>query len=217
VLKGIIALTLLNYCCHLITAILIVLSELSFRAQPMGSFPSELALKTQINHNVYVVNEPEVSLMKRQKNKFSDRAVEQFSHDYNCAQSVLITMQEYYGFDKNSLIPKIATAFGGGIGRRGSLCGALTGGVMAIGLKHGTNETELKQKEKSYEIALKFYDRFVEECGSPFCIDLIGYDLTNPDDLEKMRKSNVREKQCSNFVKNAVQILIDLEKPKSSR
>ena len=153
--------------------------------------------------------------MKRQEGKFSDKAVEHFNQDYNCSQSVLLTMQEYYGFHKNSLIPKIATAFGGGIGRRGSLCGALTGGVMAIGLKHGTNGTELKQKEKSYEIALKFFDRFVLECGSPLCKDLIGYDLTNPVELNKMRKSHVREKRCCNFVRNAVEILIDLEKKSS--
>lgn len=121
-------------------------------------------------------------------------------------------MQEYYGFRPNTLIPKIATAFGGGIGRRGSVCGALTGAIMAIGLKHGTDKTVLKEKEKAYEIALKFYDRFVEGCGSPFCRELIGYDLTNPEDLEKMRKSSVREQQCCNFVKSAVEILIDLEK-----
>jgi C_GCAxxG_C_C family probable redox protein len=120
-------------------------------------------------------------------------------------------MQEYYGIRKNRLIPRIATAFGGGIGRRGSLCGALTGAVMAIGLEHGTNKTVLIEKEKAYQIALKFYDQFVEECGSPFCRELIRYDLTNPEELERMRKSNVREEKCSHFVKKAVEILISLE------
>ena len=159
-----------------------------------------------------IVREQERSLTKQQKSIYPEIAVEYFKQDYNCAQSVLLTMQEYYGFRQNTLIPKIATAFGGGIGRRGSLCGALTGAIMAIGLKHGTNKTVLKEKEKAYEIALKFYDRFVEECGSPFCRELIGYDLTDPKDLEKMRKSSVREQQCCNFVKSAVEILIDLEK-----
>jgi C_GCAxxG_C_C family probable redox protein len=120
-------------------------------------------------------------------------------------------MQEYYGIRKNRLIPKIATAFGGGIGRRGSLCGALTGAIMAIGLKHGTDRTVLVEKEEAYEIALKFYDRFAKECGSPFCRELIGYDLTNPEELERLRKSNVREEKCSHFVEKAVEMLIDLE------
>ena len=149
--------------------------------------------------------------MRQQTSQFSEKAADYFKQGYNCAQSVLMTMQEYYGIRKNKLIPKIATAFGGGIGRRGSLCGALTGAIIAIGLKHGTNKTILIEKEKAYEIALKFYNQFAKECGSPFCRELIGYDLTNPEELEKMRKSNVRAEKCSNFVKKAVRILIGLE------
>jgi C_GCAxxG_C_C family probable redox protein len=150
--------------------------------------------------------------MKQQTSQFSEKAANFFRQDYNCAQSVLLTMQEYYGIRRNRLIPKIATAFGGGIGRRGSLCGALTGAIMAIGLKHGTNKTVLAEKEKAYEIALRFYEQFVKECGTPFCRELIGYDLTNPEELERLRKSNVCEEKCSYFVTKAVEILISLEK-----
>ena len=154
--------------------------------------------------------------MKQQSGRFSEKAANYFKQDYNCAQSVLLTMQEYYGVRRNRLIPKIATAFGGGIGRRGSLCGALTGAVMAIGLKHGTDKTVLIEKEKAYKIALEFYDKFAKTCGSPFCRELIGYDLTNAADLERMRKSNVREEKCSHFVKKAVEILIALEMQQNS-
>lgn len=153
--------------------------------------------------------------MKGRTNKFSKRATNYFRGDYNCAQSVLLALQEYYGIRANRLVPKIATAFGGGIGRRGSLCGALTGAIMAIGLKHGTNKTVLVEKEKAYVIALKFYDQFVEEFGSPFCRELIKFDLTNPEELERLRKSNVRDEKCSHFVKRAVEILIDLESKES--
>src|SRR5512136_28960 len=102
----------------------------------------------------------EAQYMKRQASQFQKKAAAYFKQDYNCAQSVLLTMQEYYTIPKSDLIPKIATAFGGGIGRRGSLCGALTGAIMAIGLKHGTDKTVLIEKEKAYQIALKFYDQF---------------------------------------------------------
>jgi C_GCAxxG_C_C family probable redox protein len=149
--------------------------------------------------------------MKERSSLFSEKAANYFERDYNCAQSVLLAMQEYYGVRRNKLIPRIAMAFGGGIGRRGSLCGALTGAIMAIGLKHGANKTVLIDKEEAYEIALKFYDQFVRECGSPFCRELIGYDLTNPEELEKLRKSNVREEKCAQFVKKAVEMLINLE------
>jgi len=177
---------------------------------------SKLEIPTKRSQHVYnitikVPQEEKVPTMKRQASSFSERAANYFKQDYNCAQSVLLTMQEFYGIRKNRLIPKIATAFGGGIGRRGSLCGALTGAIMAIGLKHGTDKTVLIEKEKAYEIALKFYDQFARECGSPFCKELIGYDLTDPKELERLRRSNVREEKCSFFVRKAVRILIDLE------
>jgi C_GCAxxG_C_C family probable redox protein len=149
--------------------------------------------------------------MKQRSSRYAEKAVSHFKQDYNCAQSVLLTMQEYYGIRRNRLIPRIATAFGGGIGRRGSLCGALTGAIMAIGLKHGTDKPVLIEKEKAYTLALEFYEQFVKECGSPFCRELIGYDLTNPEELERLRKSNVREEKCSFFVRKAVEILIGLE------
>ena len=148
----------------------------------------------------------------KQASDLVEKAAGHFSTEgFNCAQSVLLAMQEYYGISENRLIPRIATAFGAGIGRRGSLCGALTGATIAIGLKHGTNTANLQEKEEAYDLALKLYDRFVETQGSPFCRELIGYDLTNPEDREKLHKSNVREQKCSNYVKKAVEILITLE------
>jgi C_GCAxxG_C_C family probable redox protein len=164
-----------------------------------------------MQHDNQSAQEEETPSVKEQTRQFAEKAADYFNGEYNCAQSVLLAMQEYYGVPKNSLIPRIATAFGGGIGRRGSLCGALTGATMAIGLKHGTDKTVLAEKEKAYEIALKFYDQFAKECGSPFCRELIGYDLTNPEELERMRKSNVRDEKCCRFVKKAVEILIGLE------
>ena len=149
--------------------------------------------------------------MKQKSSRFSEKAVNYFKQDYNCAQSVLLTMQEYYGVQRDTLIPKIATAFGGGIGRRGSLCGALTGAIISVGLKHGTNSTSLKKKKESYKIAQQVYTRFIEECGSPFCRELIGYDLNDPEDVKAMHKMKVRDKKCTRFVRNAVEILIDLE------
>lgn len=93
---------------------------------------------------------------------------------YNCAQSVLLTLFEYWN-GENELIPKIATAFGGGIGRCGSVCGALTGGVMALGVKYGTSEPSLEKRLKAYEIAQKFYKQFEKQNGSVLCRELIGY------------------------------------------
>ncbi len=140
---------------------------------------------------------------------YVEKGASLFRQGYNCAQSVLLTMQDFWN-EKKTLEPKIASAFGGGIGRRGSLCGALTGGVIAIGQKHGSNKPITSERQKAYSLALTFYDRFQKEHGSVFCRDLIGYDLSDSKELKKAWDSNVFISKCLHFVEKAVEILIDL-------
>ena len=84
--------------------------------------------------------------MRREKT-LGEKAGARFTCGYDCSQSVLLTLYESW-HDKTELIPKIATAFGGGIGRCGSICGAVTGGVIAIGTRYGTNEPQAEKRKK---------------------------------------------------------------------
>ena len=57
----------------------------------------------------------------------------QYEREYhNCAQCTLLTIQEMFGLSGDDTL-KAATGFAGGIGRTGSVCGAVLGGVMAFG------------------------------------------------------------------------------------
>ncbi|MGB9676260.1 MAG: C-GCAxxG-C-C family protein [Candidatus Bathyarchaeales archaeon] len=143
------------------------------------------------------------------ENLLSEKAVKRFLDGYNCAQSVLLTMFEFWN-GKNELIPKIATGFGGGIGRCGSVCGALTGGIMALGIKHGTNEPSLEKRLEAYAKAQKLYKQFETLHGSVFCGDLIGYDLLNHKELEEARKAKVFEEKCIKFVESVIKVLLTL-------
>ena len=111
---------------------------------------------------------------------------------------------------KNELVPKIATGFGGGIGRCGSVCGALTGGVMAISIKCGTNEPSMKKRLKAYQTAQEFYEQFEAQNGSVLCKELIGFDLSVPEQWDKAVKANVFEEKCTVFVTKAVEILLEV-------
>lgn len=51
---------------------------------------------------------------------------------YNCAQSVLIPFAEDAGLDEETAC-RLAANFGSGM-KRASVCGAITGGLMALGL-----------------------------------------------------------------------------------
>lgn len=63
-------------------------------------------------------------------NGCAEKAGTLFDGGYNCAQAVL---QATTGRRDTELLA-MAEAFGGGIGESGCLCGAVTGGVMALGL-----------------------------------------------------------------------------------
>lgn len=54
------------------------------------------------------------------------------SRHYNCAQSVLVPFAEAAGLDEETAC-RLAANFGAGM-KRASVCGAVTGGLMALGL-----------------------------------------------------------------------------------
>lgn len=96
--------------------------------------------------------------------------------------------------DKNALVPKIAAGFGGGIGRCGSACGALTGSVMAVGIKYASNEAGMEKRAETYAKAKQLYKQFEKQHGTVLCRDLIKYDLSNPDEAAKFRQEKCRRK-----------------------
>jgi C_GCAxxG_C_C family probable redox protein len=149
--------------------------------------------KNQMNHRDYYVR----------------KAVNYFRSGYICAQAVLMTMQEFWQVQA-PVEPKIASAFGAGIGRRGSLCGALTGGILAINWAYGTNNPSSEERQPAYALAFEFYNRFQDICGNVLCRELIGYDLTVPEQQEAARQANVYMDQCVLFIEHAITILMSL-------
>ena len=86
-----------------------------------------------------------------------------------CSEAVLMTSAEFYGI-KTDVIPKIATGFGAGIGRAGSVCGALTGAIMALSLKYGASDVnEVDAYEMCLSKSFECYKKFKNELGSVFC------------------------------------------------
>ena len=64
----------------------------------------------------------------------AEKAVTTFTNGYSCSQAVVSAYAEQFGLDHDTAL-RIAGGFGGGMGRRGEVCGALTGAFMVIGLK----------------------------------------------------------------------------------
>ncbi len=136
-----------------------------------------------------------------------EKAISSFKEDLNCAQSVLSTFSTQYGLDLDTAL-KLATGFGGGMGRLGNTCGAVTGAFMVIGLKNGmgTNK-DTDAKEKTYQLIRTFSERFQDIHGALFCKELLGCDINTPEGKENFTQNDFFEKKCLQYVKNAVEIL----------
>lgn len=65
------------------------------------------------------------------------RARENFSLGYNCAECVAEAVFTTVGTDLPADSWKLATGFGGGIGLFGDTCGALAGAVLVVSATHG--------------------------------------------------------------------------------
>lgn len=102
---------------------------------------------------------------------------------------------------------KVSCAFGGGISHLGLTCGAVSGALMAIGLKYGGGP---EMKERTYEIANQFVERFTRLHGSTNCTELVGYDLGSPEQLAEAREKAVFAVKCVCYVDDAVKILEEL-------
>ncbi len=95
-----------------------------------------------------------------------ERAVSRFKTGFSCSQALLSTYDTQFGLTRETAL-RVSGAFGGGMGRRGETCGAVTGAFMLIGLKHGmTSVDDAVAKEETYRLVNEFVARFyVKSCS----------------------------------------------------
>jgi C_GCAxxG_C_C family probable redox protein len=122
----------------------------------------------------------------------------------NCAQSVLTAFSDELGLDKANAL-KLARGFGGGMGRSGKTCGAVTGAYMVIGLAE--SKTAREGVEAVYARVREFNKLFIGFHGSTSCTELLNCDLSDADELARARSEGLFAGVCPCFVKDAVEIL----------
>jgi C_GCAxxG_C_C family probable redox protein len=127
---------------------------------------------------------------------------------FNCAESVLLSLSKG-GYIESGCIPPVATPFGGGIGRKGDVCGILTGGLMAIGLHCGRmEEDDQEAKDKAYSMGAQYYEYFERENGSVKCFDLTGCDFGKPGERERFHEEGI-DRECAEKLRRAVEFLAE--------
>ncbi len=118
----------------------------------------------------------------------TDVATTRFLSGYNCAQAVLDALREAVGLDED-LALKIATGLGAGMGRKQEVCGAVTGGILVLGLRRGRSSTgDHSATEQTYLRIRELMDRFPAKHGSCLCRELLqGYDLGTGEGLRRAK------------------------------
>ena len=128
-----------------------------------------------------------------------DEAMRCWGLKLNCAESVMRGVCYAEEITLDDLSKKLATPFGGGIGRSEDVCGALTGGVLAIGASLGRTEPD-QDKTKCYESARALYRQFEARFGAIVCKALNESDFTSPH--HRIR--------CGRFVEEAPRLTLEV-------
>jgi C_GCAxxG_C_C family probable redox protein len=109
----------------------------------------------------------------QKKSAVGEKAFKYHKLGFHCAEAVSKAIIEAYGNDHSLDIPKVATAFGGGVGRtKEDICGGLAGAFIALGFLFGRNEAKADWSEAS-DLAAKLRRRFIEEHGTTNCATLL--------------------------------------------
>lgn len=142
--------------------------------------------------------------------KHADTAAAVFSQGFACSQAVLAAYAADLDLDQNIAL-KVSAGFGGGMGRMGHTCGAVTGAYMVIGLKFGAvSGQDQEAKQKSYRLIREFAEKFKARNGSTICRDLLGCDISTQEGFEEMKRKGLHGTVCVKAVRGACEILDEM-------
>lgn len=134
---------------------------------------------------------------------YLQKAKDLFLQGYNCAQSVAMALAETVDMKEDDM-KAISNPFGGGFCRLREVCGAVSGMLMIIGLKH----KELSKLDM-YVLGQKAIKEFEDKCGSYICKDLIKSDANDNSPVPSKRTDTYYAKRpCLELVAIATEIAI---------
>ena len=141
----------------------------------------------------------------------ADTASDKFLSGYNCAQSVLWTFAQRCDLSTEAAL-KIACGFGAGLGRRQEVCGAVAGGIMALGLKYGRGENQDRTAtEQTYAKTQVLMQRFEAAHGTCNCRQLLGgCQLDTAEGRSDFKELDMQRKICEPCVRTVTSILENL-------
>ncbi|MCQ2753224.1 MAG: C-GCAxxG-C-C family protein [Bacilli bacterium] len=139
--------------------------------------------------------------------KRSELAKQYFLKGYNCSQSVVLAFKDLIKLDE-ATITKIASPFGGGLGRMRETCGALSGALIVLGYLYGSDNANAQAKERLYVHVQAIVKAFKDKNGFVLCRDLLHLD--HQSDTPRPAERNAQyyhSRKCVEIVSSAAEIL----------
>jgi C_GCAxxG_C_C family probable redox protein len=126
---------------------------------------------------------------------------------------VLLAVAEHEQIHSD-LIPRIATGFCSGVARTGGMCGAVSGGIMALSLLYGRS-SPTQPVDPCYKAVRLFFQQFSSRFKAVSCLELIGVRLDTPEGQAAFREHRLIE-HCLDYVAVAANLVEDIIEEKQS-
>ncbi len=138
----------------------------------------------------------------------SQYAVELFKEGYNCAQAVVVAFCDVTGLETN-FAARVASSFGGGLGRLREVCGAVSGMALVAGQLYGYDSpTDSTSKKEHYTRIQEMAGQFRERSGSIICREILKNAPSDPNPTPRTEEF-YKLRPCERMVFQAAQILDD--------
>ena len=136
-----------------------------------------------------------------------ERAKALFYEGYNCAQAVFCAFDDITGFDRETAA-RLASSFGGGMGRLREVCGAVSGALLVLGSVGGYAEpNDPEAKKVHYALVQEFARRFREKNGSIVCRELLsGLGVSEGGAPEARTEEFYKKRPCPELIADAARI-----------
>jgi len=145
---------------------------------------------------------------KDELEKRTKQAIIFFEEGYNCSQAVFMAYSDLYGIEQETAA-KLATSFGGGMGRLREVCGAVSGMFLVLGLQYPFINTKDKvSKNTNYKVVQRTANEFKSIMGSYICADLLKLKqkLQSPESAER-NEDYYKFRPCTRCVALAAEIV----------
>ena len=109
------------------------------------------------------------------------KAAELFRQGYNCAQAVAVAYAGEMGLSEQQAA-RMASGFGGGMGRMREVCGAVSGMVMVLSQLYGYDDPKDDEGKKVlYTRIQALAEEFRQENGSIICREILKNPPSDPN------------------------------------